>query len=118
MRARCVIGVVLCGWMAATVAQTPSKKDTGVEERAGASGTTPSLQQQQRVSAAWRALTQARHDAKLAEQDYVNTQDAYVAAQKRADALKADLDKAGKAREAARAREAAANKTYEDELKR
>lgn len=118
MRAQCVISVVLCGWMAAAAAQTPAKKDAGVEDRGAAPAAATSLQQQQRVSAAWRALTQARHDAKLAEQDYVNTQDAYVAAQKRADALKAELDKAGKVREAARAKEAAANKTYEDELKR
>ena len=76
------------------------------------------LPQQQRTGAAWRAMQQAIHDARLAEQDYVNTRDAHRAAQQRADALKAELEKTAKAHDAAKAKEAAARKAYEEELKR
>ncbi len=92
-------------------------KPVPVEERAVGKPEAP-IVQQQRTSAAYRAMTQAAHDAKFAEQDYVNTKDAHAAAQKRADALKAELEKATKARDASKAKEAAARKAYEEELKR
>jgi hypothetical protein len=92
-------------------------KPVPIEERA-VGKPSAALPQQQRTSAAYRAMQQAIYDAKLAEQDYVNTQDAHRAAQQRADALKAELEKATRARDAAKAKEAAARKTYEEELKR
>jgi len=101
-------------WAATAGAQAPAKKDVPVEERSDPGGTL--LPQQQRTSVAYRALTQARYEAKLAEQDYVNAGDAYRAAQQRADTLKEILEKLRKAREAAKAKEAAASKTYDNEL--
>ena len=103
-------------WVGVAGAQTPPtpKQSVPVEERSGPSGT--GLQQQQRTSAAYRALTQAKYEAKLAEQDYVNAEDAYRAAQQRADTLKEILAKLAKAREAAKAKESAAAKAYDAEL--
>lgn len=92
-------------------------KPVPVEERA-VSGQPDALPQQQRVGAAYRAMQQAIYDAKLAEQEYVNTQDAHRTAQQRADTLKAELEKTARARDAARAKEAAARKVYEEELNR
>ena len=74
------------------------------------------LVQQQRVTATYREMQQAAFEAKLAEQDVLNTQDAYNATRARADALKADLDKFTKTRDAAKAKEAAARKRYDDAL--
>jgi hypothetical protein len=101
-------------WTAAAAAQAPAKKDVPVEERGGPGGT--ALPQQQRTSAAYRALAQARYEAKLAEQDYVNASDAYRSAQQRADVLKENLEKLRRAREAAKEKEAAAAKAYDAEL--
>jgi hypothetical protein len=74
------------------------------------------LLQQQRVTATYRELQQAAFEAKLAEQEVVNTQDAYNTTRARADALKSDLDKFVKTRDAAKAKEAAARKRYDDAL--
>ncbi len=71
------------------------------------------LDAQQKNAAAYRALSQAQYDAKLAEQDFLNTEAAYKAAQQRADALKQNLDATKKKLDEARARESAARKTYE-----
>ena len=71
---------------------------------------------QQKTGAAHRDLEQARYEAKLAEQDLLNAQDAHRAAQKQADALKRELDAAKKALDAARAREAQARKRYDAAL--
>ena len=98
----------------AAAAQAPAKKEVPVEERSGPGAT--ALPQQQRTSAAYRALTQARYEAKLAEQDYVNASDAYRDAQQRADLLKENLEKLRKARDAAKAKESAAAKAYDSEL--
>ena len=96
-------------------AQTP-QKPVLVEERSP--GTAPSLLlQQQRATAANRDWQQAAFEAKLAEQDVLNTQDAYNATRARADALQAELDKAIKTRDAAKAKEAAARQRYDDALK-
>jgi hypothetical protein len=98
--------ILLAGLVGATaVAQPPT------EERSAA------VQQAQiRASSAYRELTEAQFQAKLAEQDYVNTQDAYRAAMKRAEDIKRELDKTKKAHDAARAREARARKDYEAAL--
>ena len=83
-----------------------------VEERGQA------LQQGQfRAGVAHRELEQARHDAKLAEQDVLNSRDANAAAQKEAAFRKGELDKAEKALAAARARLQTAQRSYEDALR-
>lgn len=74
------------------------------------------LQGQQRTGIAYRELQQAQHDAKFAEQDYLNTQDAYQAAQNRADELRRQAESAKKTLDAARAKEAAARQRYEKEV--
>lgn len=102
-------------WSGVAGAQSPlATKGAPVEDRGGAGNMT--LQHQQRTSAAYRALEQARYERKLAEQDYVNTEDAYRAAQQRADTIKSELGKMAKAREAAREKETAAGKAYDAAL--
>lgn len=71
---------------------------------------------QQRTGAAYRDLQQARYEAKLAEQEVLNAQDAQQAAQQQADERKKQLDAAKKALDAARAKEAQAKKRYDDAL--
>lgn len=83
-----------------------------VEERGQA------LQQgQYRAGAAHRELEQARHDAKLAEQDVLNSRDANAAAQKEAAYRKGELDKAEKALAAARTRLQSAQRAYDDAVR-
>ena len=106
--------LALCVWVCAAGAQTPASKSVPVEERGGPGATL--LPQQQRTSAAYRALEQARYESKVAEQDYVNAEDVYRDAQKRADALKSNLDKLARTRAAAREKEAAAAKVYDAAL--
>lgn len=89
-----------------------------VEERAVTTPTGRLPLQQQRISAAYRAMQQAIYDAQLAEQEYTNTRDAFRVAQQRADALKAELEKVTKARDATKANEKATRKAYDDELRR
>jgi chromosome segregation ATPase len=75
------------------------------------------LQQAQiRASASYRELTEAEFQMKLAEQDYLNTQEAYRAALQRAEDIKRELDKTKKALDAARARQARARKDYDAAL--
>ena len=61
------------------------------------------------AGAAYRELQEARHQAKLAEQDYLNAQDRLNVAQKQAAATK-------KALAEARTREAQARKRYDEAL--
>jgi hypothetical protein len=98
------------------LALAQTQKPAPVEERSGTAAS-PQQLQQQRASASYRDVTQAAFESKLAEQDVLNLQDAYNAARERADGLKAELDKALKARETARFNEAAARKRYEEALK-
>jgi hypothetical protein len=74
------------------------------------------LVQQQRVTATYREMQQAAFEAKLADQDVLNTQEAHKTTAARAEALKAELDKAVKVRDAAKAKEAAARKRYDEVL--
>ncbi len=98
--------VLLGGLVAATaVAQQPPEDRSAAVQQA-----------QVRASSAYRELTEAQFEAKLAEQDYVNTQDAYRAAMQRAEDIKRELDKTKKALDAARASEARARKNYEAAL--
>jgi transketolase len=90
----------------------PATKAAPADKRPGEA---PVLEQQ-RVGMAYREMQQATFEAKLAEQDVQNTQEAFNATRARADTLKAELDKAIKTRDAAKAREAAARKRYDDAL--
>lgn len=74
------------------------------------------LHSQQRAGIAYRDLQQAQHEAKFAEQDYLNFQDAHQAAQKRADELRRQLEAAKKTLDAARAKVTAARQRYEKEV--
>ena len=112
----CLLVAGVCAWTSAPLfAQSPAPKPAPVEERSPGQAPTQLLQQQ-RVTATYREMQQAAYESKLAEQDVLNTQDAYNAAQARADALKAELEKATKARDAARAREATLRKRYDEAL--
>lgn len=71
---------------------------------------------QQRSGAAYRELRQAQYEAKLAEQDFLNSQEAHRLAQQNAEERKRQLDAAKKALDAARAKEAQARKTYDAAL--
>lgn len=71
---------------------------------------------QQKTGAAYRDLQQAQFEAKLAEQDFLNAQEAQRAAQKQADEMKRQLDAAKKALDAARSKEAQARKRYDEAL--
>lgn len=71
---------------------------------------------QQRAGFAYRQLEQARYETKLAEQDYLNAEDAHRAAQKRADEFRRQAETAKQALNAAKAKEAAARKAYENAL--
>lgn len=72
---------------------------------------------QQRTGAAYRELQQARYESKLAEQDFLNAQEASRAAQRHADEMKRQLDAAKKALDAAKLKEAQARKRYDEALK-
>ena len=71
---------------------------------------------QQKTGAAFRDLQQAQFEAKLAEQDFLNAQDAQAAAQKHADEMKRQLEAAKKALDAARSKVAQARKRYDEAL--
>lgn len=73
-------------------------------------------QAQIRASAAYNELREAQYQSKLAEQDYINTQDAYRTAQKAAEDLKRELDKTKKALDAAKAKEVQSRKAYDAAL--
>jgi hypothetical protein len=71
---------------------------------------------QQNTGAAFRDLQQAQYESRLAEQDFLNAQEAQIAAQKQADEMKRQLDAAKKALDAAKAKEAQARKRYDEAL--
>jgi len=73
-------------------------------------------QGQHRAGIAHRELSQARHDAKLAEQDVLNLREAHAVAQQQADQRKRELDMAQKTLAAARARLSAAQQVYDREI--
>lgn len=74
------------------------------------------LQGQQRAGIAYRELQQAQYETGLAEQDYLNAEDANRAAQKRADEFRRQAEMAKKTLDAAKVKEAAARKAYENAL--
>lgn len=69
---------------------------------------------QQRAGAAYGEVQQARHEAKFAEQEFLNAQEAQRAAQKHAEEMKRQLDGAKQAADAARQKEAQARKAYDE----
>lgn len=71
---------------------------------------------QLRAGAAYSDLQQAQREAKLAEQNFLNAQQAQREAQKHAEEMKRQLDGAKKAVDAARRKEAQAVKAYDDAL--
>lgn len=97
--------MLLAALAAAALAQTPAGDRTGAVQQA-----------QIRASAAYDELVEAEYQLKLADQDYVNTQDAYRAAPPPAKDIKRELDKTKKALDAAKAKEARAHKAYDDAL--
>lgn len=72
---------------------------------------------QQQTGVAYRQLEQVRYELKFAEQDWLNANAAYQAAQKSADELKQQANAAHQALLAAQAREAQARAAYEQAIK-
>lgn len=70
---------------------------------------------QYRAGAAYRALQQARHEARFAEQDYLNAQEALRTGQN-GDTPKREAEMARRALDAAQAKVAAARAAYEKEV--
>jgi len=105
----CCIGLVALLASAAAGAQVPVEDRTS-REQAIQSG-------QQRTGAAYRDLQQALYESKLAEQDFLNAQEASRMAQQHADEMKRQLDAAKKALDAARQKETQARKRYDEALK-
>ena len=102
-------GGALCWCLAnLTIAQAPVNDLTSREQAIQRS--------QQKSGAAYRDLQQAQYEAKLAEQDYLNSQEAHKAAQNHADEMKRQLDAAKKAFDAAKSKEALARKRYDETL--
>ena len=104
--ATCLVAGILCGslvWAQAPVQDIVSR-DQAIQRS------------QQKAGAAYRELQQAQYDAKLAEQDVLNAQEAHGAAQKHAEEVKRQLDAASKALAAAKAKEAQARKAYDAAL--
>ena len=71
---------------------------------------------QQATGAAYRELQQVQREAKLAEQDFLNAQEAQREAQQRSDETKRKLDAAKKALDTARQKEVLARKRYDEAL--
>ena len=95
---------------AAAQAQTPAP----VDDLSGGEGAV--LHSQQRAGMAYRQLQQAQYETNLAEQDYLNAEEARRLAQKRADELRREAETAKKMFDAAKAKEAAARAAYEKEV--
>jgi septal ring factor EnvC (AmiA/AmiB activator) len=108
-RRRSLLAGALCACLASAAGGQAPVEDLTNREQA--------IQRSQaRTGAAYRELQQAKYDSKLAEQDFLNAQDAQKAAQKQADDAKQKLDAAKKALDAARTKEAQAQKRYDDAL--
>ena len=83
---------------------TPDARDAAIQEK------------QRQTSAAYSALQKAQYEAKLAEQDVLNAQDAHAAAQKQADIRRQELETARKSLSAAQAKVAQARKRYDEAM--
>jgi len=106
MKSTCTgLALLLAAFAAAAQAQVQDR----AREQAIQSG-------QLRAGAAYGDLQQAQREAKRAEQEFINAQEAQRAAQKHAEDTKRQLDAAKKAVDAARQKEAQAGKAYDDAL--
>jgi predicted nucleic acid-binding Zn-ribbon protein len=103
-----LLGAVLLLGVSAAAAQAPAEDARKREEAI--------QQRQHQAGAAFRELQQAQYEAKLADQDFLNAQDAHAAAQTQVDGRKRQLDDAKKALDAARAKVAQARKRYDEAL--
>jgi len=74
----------------AMTAAAQAQKPVPIEELRGKNDAL--IQGQQRAEFAYRKLQDAEYKRKLAEQDYVNTRDAYRAAQQHTDDLRRQVD--------------------------
>jgi len=108
------IWAVVLFFCAAVSAAVQAQKPVAIEEARGKDDAL--IRSQQRAEFAYRQLQEAQYKRGLAEQDYLNTRDAYRAARQRADDLKREVDALKKALDVARNRESAARKVYEKEL--
>jgi hypothetical protein len=95
--------------VALSVAAQAPVQDRAGREQAIQSG-------QQRAGMAYSNLQQAQREAKFAEKEFLNAQEAQRAAQKQAEEMKRQLDGAKKAVDAARQKEAQARKAYDEAL--
>jgi hypothetical protein len=102
------IAVLTCG-LAALQAQNPATAQDGHSTEAALRAA------QYRAGAAYRALQQARHDARFAEQDYLNAQEALRAGHN-GDKSKREVEMTRRALDAAQAKVAAARAAYEKEV--
>ncbi len=102
--------MMLACMASAAAAQTPAPVDDLSGKEGGA------LHSQQRAGMAYRQLQRAQYETRLAEQDYLNAEDARSLAQKRADELRREAETAKKAFDAAKAKEAATRVAYEKEV--
>lgn len=101
-------GCVLLLTVAAAMAQAPVEDQASREQ---------AIQRGQRMtSEAYRALEQAQFEAKFAEQDFLNAQEANRVARQRAEEAARRLDAAKKSLDAAKSKEARARKRYDDAL--
>jgi len=107
-------GLIILLACMASGALAQARKPAPVEDISGQEG--PLLQGQQRAGIAYRELQQAQYETGLAEQDSLNAEDASRAAQKRADEFRRQAETAKKTFEAAKVKEAAARKAYENAL--
>ena len=107
MRGRIKRGLVAAALMAAAClagAQAPAIGPGSAEDAV--------LQKQRQAGVEYRELQQVQYEAKLAEQDFLNTQDAV--AQQPTEERKRQLETARKALAAAQAKVAQAHKRYDD----
>jgi len=103
-----------CAAWALMLAAAGAAAQAPVEDRASRE---QAIQRSQQVTgAAYRELQQAGYEAKLAEQDFLNAQEADRAAQQQAQERRRQLEAATKALDAAKAREAQARKRYDQAL--
>ena len=104
---------LLCSGAAVAAAAAP---DVLVDDRGRPREKVTQNSAQVRAGIAYRELEEARFQAKLADQDFLNAGEAHAAAAKALEASKRELDAAQKARDSARERMRAAEKRYEAEL--
>lgn len=102
------IAVLTCGFAALQALSPAVAQDSQSTEAAVQAA-------QYRAGAAYRALQQANHEARFAEQDYLNAQEALRAGH-HSDTSKREVEAARRALDAAQAKVSAARAVYEKEV--